>query len=131
MMIPPCGLIYADEYQKISADARKRRVGIWGEVLADLIPQEKAHNHMKEFKGVRGKVLGVYVGKKALHFNFGEDWKKDFTMTIFKKDLPQFSEMGLDPKKEYANQEILIFGFIQEYYGPQIIVRSPSQVEVK
>ena len=130
MMIPPCGLIKLEVYQEQAFLARKQKKGIWQDILTETLTHQEAKNHIHSFKAVYGEVYSIYEGKNAIHLNFERNWKKDFTITIFKKDLWRFKNKGIDPKKFYQAKKVKVFGYIQSYYGPQIIARSPLQIEI-
>jgi hypothetical protein len=78
---------------------------------------------------VEGMVAFTYVSTKndtLLEFNI--PYQGYFNVAIFSNDSANFN---FSPASYYLNKEVRITGLIQMYEGsPQIIVRSPSQIEV-
>jgi micrococcal nuclease len=124
----PPNVKYVDLFVSLQKRAREEKKGIWAK--DSVISSDEAHKYIGKVKSVEGRVLNIYTGEKAIHLNFGKDWRKDFTIVIFKKDLPNFTAKGIHPLKDYQNRFIRVTGPIKEYNGPEIIVSHPSLIEV-
>lgn len=119
---------YADLFSSLQRKAQQEKKGIWED--SSTISSDEAHRYIGQIKCVEGRVLNIHEGQKAIHLNFGKDWKKDFTVAIFKRDLSLFLNKGISPVKDYQNRFIRVTGFIKEYNGPEIIVSHPLAIEI-
>ena len=72
-------------------------------------------------------VVSSYNSGKACFLNAHSNWKKYFTIVIFKSDFHKFNA----PEDTYYMKKIRVTGVLKEYNGkPEIIVKSPSQIEI-
>lgn len=129
-IIPPCGLERADEFKRYQDEAKGKGVGIWTNWEQDIISADQAHRFIGHARWVRGKVVETYDSGKAVFLNFGADYRKDFTIVIFREDLIYFERIGIDPRRFYKDKEVLVYGHIKEHNGPEIIVETPWEIEV-
>ena len=71
----------------------------------------------------------VHVGPRAVHLNFGGDYRTDFTAVIFRKDLARLSREGLLlPVTGYRDRRVVVTGNVKEYNGPEVIIESADQI---
>ena len=127
-VIPPCGVEKEGVLREVEKEAKKEGRGIWSLTLKPITPEE-AGAHIGEYRKVRGRVLSTYNSGRAIYLNFGRDFKRDFTVVIFKRDLKNFLDSGIDPENDYRRKEIEVTGRIGEYNGPEIIARGPDQIK--
>lgn len=129
------GLLYTRppnvKYNEILVAAQKRardnQKGLWSN--EQFISADEAANYIGSIATVEGKVLKVKESEKVIYLNFGKDYKKDFTIVIFRQDLASFLAAGINPVK-FKNKTLRVFGKVKDYNGPEIIARHPSQIEV-
>ncbi len=78
---------------------------------------------------VDGTVVSTFVSSKDNTFlDFNIPYQGYFYAVIFSNDLGNFN---FSPASYYLNKEVRITGLVQIYNGsPEIIVNSPSQIEV-
>ncbi len=118
---------YVDILVASQKKARDNQKGLWA---AECIAQaQDASLCLGQVGTISGKVLKVSESEKVIYLNFGRDFRTDFTAVIFRKDLPSFLAVGINPVR-FKGKTISIFGKIKEYNGPEIIVRHPSQIEI-
>jgi hypothetical protein len=94
---------------------------------ADCISIHEAAQHIGETKCVAGKVLGVKVGPKGVHFlDFCEDQMAcPFTVVVFANDLKDVGDV-----RRLVGRTIEVRGNVKAYDGrPEIILRRISQIE--
>jgi hypothetical protein len=94
---------------------------------ADCIPIHQAGQHIGETRCVTGKVFGVKVGTKGVHFlDFCEDAMAcPFTVVVFSNDLKDVGDV-----RRLAGRTIEIRGALKAYDGrPEIILSRISQIE--
>lgn len=119
---------YVDLLVSAQQEAREDGLNLWQPDR--IIPQEKAAEYIGELASVEGRVLKVKMTNSAVYLNFGRDFRKDFSVVIFKDDLRLFNERKIDLEKDYQGRLVRVSGLIKEYNGPEIIVRHPAQIEV-
>ena len=124
----PPNVKYVDLLLKLQKEARNRKVGLWKNF--SVISADQAYKHLNQIKIVEGRVLDTYKTAKCVFLNFGNDYKTDFTVVIFKNSLAEFYNIGIDPVDFYKHKKIAVNGRIKEYNGPEIIANSPYQIEV-
>ncbi len=93
-----------------------------------VISWEDADKYYGMIVAVEGRIVATYNSGKACFLNFHRNWKRYFTAVIFKSDFHKFS---VQPEEYYKDKKVRIKGTIKEYQGkPEIIIKSPSQIEV-
>ena len=119
---------YVDTFVALGKQARANKKGLWYDFKT--ISHSQAHLHVNKVKAVRGEIVSTSKSKKCIYLNCGQDWRRDFTVVIFNNALAPFTKKGIDPVVFYKNKKVEVVGRIKEYNGPEIIVNSPSQIEV-
>ncbi len=77
---------------------------------------------------VAGKVIDVNTAGRITFVNFDSQRPARFTAVIFEKDLTNFPK---PPKEMYADKIVRVGGTVSKFKDqPQIVVISPSQIEV-
>lgn len=114
------------------ADARAKGLGIWGVsayrvLAADDV--ERLSRLTRSYQLVEGVVVATGEGKTRLYLNFAEDWRRDFTISVKRKDAEHFSVEGLD-LKSLAGKRLRVRGWIEWWNGPMIEVTHLGQIEV-
>lgn len=130
-IIPPCGLERADEFKRLQDETRRKGLGIWATWERDIIPVALAHRFIGQTRWVRGKVMNTYDSGKAVFLNFGTDYKRDFTIVIFSHYLRYFERARIDPGRFYKGKEVLVYGRIREHNGPEVVVETPWEIEIR
>jgi len=67
--------------------------------------------------------------KARVYLNFAEDWRRDFTIMVERKDAKVLQEAGLDVKA-LAGKRLRVRGWIQWRNGPMIRVTHVEQIEL-
>jgi endonuclease YncB( thermonuclease family) len=117
------------EMLALEQQARRARLGIWGHRFYRLLQADDTRGALDEFQIVEGRVLTVAVVRGRAYLNFGQDWRRDFTVTIAPKDRRGFVKAGFDPKS-YAQRRIRVRGWLYWRNGPMIEATHPEQIEV-
>ncbi|MGD0424388.1 MAG: hypothetical protein ABSA92_13170 [Candidatus Bathyarchaeia archaeon] len=101
----------------------------WINPNANVISWTVAGQYVGQMETVDGTIVSTYVSAKGNVFlDFNIPWQGYFYGVIFSNDVGNFR---CSPSGFYLNQEVRITGLIQSYKGsPEIIVNSPSQIEV-
>jgi len=129
LFVGPCVRSRAPDYRRREREAFRAKRGIW----SLQVPRRADHREARKYVGwlmtVTGTVRKVFVGPRAVHINFGPDYRTDFTAVIYRRDLSRLSGDGLLlPVTGYKDRRVAVTGVIKEYNGPEIIVRAADQI---
>jgi micrococcal nuclease len=101
----------------------------WISSSTNVVSYLQAANYAGQSKTVEGKIVRTYASSKGNVFlDFHDPYQGYFEVTIFSSDVKNFP---FSPVSFYLNKEVRVTGTIEMYQGaPEIIVHSPSQIEV-
>lgn len=101
----------------------------WLTTSYQVIQYTEASNYVGQSVTVEGMIVFTYTSDTGTTFlDFHYPYQGYFYAVIFVGDLSNFR---FQPSSFYLNKEVRITGMVQLYNGvPEIIVRSPSQIEV-
>lgn len=85
--------------KQVEEKARTQRKGFWADPAYAVKTPDTVKRFESSYQIVEGKILSVYVKPRSgtVFFNFGGDWKKDFSVRIA---LRKISLLGLVPDPE-------------------------------
>jgi endonuclease YncB( thermonuclease family) len=109
--------------------ARAVRRGIWAERYYQVLDQRQASASVDRFGLIEGKVLAVAIVRGRAFLNFGEDYRRDFTITLAPDVVELFEGEGIDIEG-YANRRVRVRGWVQWRNGPSIEATHPEQIEL-
>jgi DNA/RNA endonuclease YhcR with UshA esterase domain len=102
--------------------------GKWISSDENVISYLDAGKHVGQRKTVEGTIVRTYKSSAAIFLNFHDPYQGYFYIVIFKDDWGNFP---FKPEEYYRGKEVRVTGIIKMYKGsPEIIVDSPSQIEV-
>lgn len=101
----------------------------WLPTSNQVIQYTEASNYVGQSVTVEGTIVYTFSSDTSTTFlDFHNPYQGYFYAVIFVGDLSNFR---FQPSSFYLNKDVRITGTIQLYNGvPEIIVRSPSQIEV-
>jgi micrococcal nuclease len=114
------------------AAARKAIRGLWAVSayrVRDAVDAEDLGRLVHSYQLVEGRVAAVGEGAGRVYLNFGADWRKDFTISIERKDVAAFAAAGID-LKALAGKRVRARGWLQWRGGPEIRATHAEQIEV-
>ena len=117
------------EFYAAEADARHAGLGLWADPAYAFRAPDAVAADAGTFQIVVGKVLNAAANNGNVYLNFGQDWRRDFTVTISADDVKTFKRMGVDPLN-YEGKLIRVRGIVQTNNGPEIAVGNPKQIEL-
>ncbi len=144
----PPDTLFKNEFQNTEKIAIRNRRGLWSfpvfqipdttgifskEITSfkasnEIIPYLDAHKYYGKTKTIEGIIVLTKNTGKVCFLNFHKDWKRHFTAVIFASDFDKFPK---NPEDYYLNKKVRVSGLIKEYNGkPEIIVKSPSQIQI-
>ena len=113
----------------LESEARAAQRGIWGLRFYAVRTPRELSSWIGTLQLVGGKVLKAARIKGWVYFNFSDDWKTDFTVTIGVPARRMFREAGTDPLS-LEGKRIRVRGWLKRYNGPMIAATHPEQIEV-
>lgn len=120
----------AKELYAAEGAARQMRAGLWSsEAYAVRTPGSLGWHDLGTFQIVQGGVVNATVRGSRAYINFGQNWRRDFTVTIAPSDMKTFRAGGVDPQS-YAGKTLRVHGWIDRFNGFEIETASPQQIEV-
>jgi micrococcal nuclease len=117
------------EMLKHEKSARKAKRGIWGHSYYRIINHHQTQRHLRSFQLIEGKVLKAVVVRGRAYLNFGENWRKDFTITMSPRTMRRFWRKGPEIDN-YQGKTIRVRGWLKKFNGPMIEASHPEQIEI-
>jgi endonuclease YncB( thermonuclease family) len=111
--------------------ARAARLGLWAGphyLIREADRPDTLTGARGRFALVEGKVLSVNDRGATVYVNFGRRWSEDFTVTVAKRNVRNFTAAGLEPGR-LAGRRVRIRGWVDERGGPWIEALRPEQIE--
>ncbi|MBT6118025.1 MAG: thermonuclease family protein, partial [Rhodospirillaceae bacterium] len=118
------------ELHAAEAAARAAGRGLWSDPAfaaldAAAVPPERIGG----FAIVEGRVVEAAEVRGRGYLNFGSDWRTDFTVTAAPEVWRAMKRAGVD-WSGYAGRILRVRGWLEEYNGPMIELRSAAAIEV-
>jgi hypothetical protein len=70
------------------------------------------------------------VIRRWAYINFGADWRKDFTVSIRRRDLRDFRKAWGERLKKLEGKAVRVRGWLRLRNGPMIEATHAEQIEV-
>jgi len=122
----------AGEMLAIERTARAARRGLWADArfrVLQAAQAETAPEGLQDgFQLVEGRVLEVSERRDRFYLDFGRDWRRDFSVSIRKRDRARFRAAGLDPAT-LQGAVLRVRGWLRKWNGPLIEATHPEQFE--
>ncbi|MGQ9733541.1 MAG: phospholipase D-like domain-containing protein [Candidatus Bipolaricaulia bacterium] len=104
------------------------------ELVPGVLSAEEVERDLEKYLGkivtVRFYVVSTYDSGKVIYLDSAGSYKKNFTAVIFKRDEANFLDRAIRPELDYNRRLVEVTGELQEYNGPEIILRVPEQIRV-
>jgi micrococcal nuclease len=113
-------------------EARAKRLGLWGSSayrIVKALDLERLGRLIHSYQVVEGTVVAVGEGRIRMFLNFAQDWRRDFTVSIDRKDVSAFAAAGID-LKALAGRRLRARGVLAWRNGPLIEATHPEQIEL-
>jgi micrococcal nuclease len=118
-----------EELLGLERAARGEHRGLWATGASGPWPAARVAAEPGDYVLVRGRVRAVARAAEFVYLNFGEDWRRDFTVRADARDAARFARQGLDLER-LEGREIVVRGLLFEANGPMIELAHPAQIEV-
>jgi len=119
----------AREMLSIEAEARAQGRGLWGDARYRVLDAAEPDRIAEGFQLVEGKVERVTERRDRVYLDFGPDWRRDFTVSIARRDRATFRTGGLD-LAALAGAVLRVRGWVRPFNGPMIETTHPEQIEL-
>lgn len=121
-----------DALIELEARARDANLGLW----RNAAYQVRAAHDVREllryrdtYQVIEGTVTSANDVRGEIFLNFGDDWRKDFTILV-RKDLKRImTARGIDPAR-IANRRVRVRGWITWRNGPFVQLRDAGEIEL-
>lgn len=110
--------------------ARAEKRGIWAHPFYAIVPHGKAGRYIGTFQLVEGRVRRTAVIRRWAYINFGADWRRDFTISIRRRDLRRFRKAFGRKLKALEGKWVRVRGWLRWFNGPMIEATHRGQIEV-
>lgn len=111
--------------------ARAAKAGMWARTKDVLVCADDAKRAFDRFAIVQGRVRKAANVRGTVYLNFGDDYRKDFTVKISAKTLKTLPEdIRRLPEGENLSAIIEARGYVFYSGGPMIEVASPAEISI-
>jgi hypothetical protein len=111
--------------------ARQSRKGLWAGGAYQPLPANPPRDLLRrlgEFALVEGTVTGVNERGQRLYLNFGQNWKRDFTITV-PPAVTRAQPEAMKLLKALSGARVRVRGWIERRNGPAIEISDPLEIE--
>jgi len=122
----------AVELLATESEARAKRLGLWNTFayrIVGALDLERLGRLIHTYQLVEGRVVAVGEGRVRVYLNFAEDWRRDFTLSVDRKELAAFAAAGID-LRALAGKRVRVRGTLLWRNGPMIEATHPEQIEL-
>jgi len=119
----------ANEMYTLERKSREDNSGLWDIEAYKVGSPEKAGPLIGAFAIVEGKILSVAMKKNSIYLNFGENWKKDFTVIIPSDVKRSLAKRKLYPL-DWNGGRLRVRGWVSSLNGPSVEVDHPEALEM-
>lgn len=122
----PC----AAPLRAVEAEARQARRGLWAQkgALATAGDEDEMGRRRGLHTVAEGSILSVGVRRDRTYLNFGETWRRDFTVMMRTSDFATIFGHGQDPAM-LRGAVVRVRGVVREQGGPAIMLKSQADIE--
>lgn len=100
-------------------EARTHKRGLWADEKYNVLTPETADKAMNQWAVVEGTITKTGMSNNTIFLNFGEDWRRDFTIGIegtVRRDMAKRDLNGLN----FVGKKVRVRGWVENYNGPYI-----------
>jgi hypothetical protein len=128
----PDNALKVEQLTPIEEQARKAEKGIWQSDRWQVLDATKpiSDDKIGKFYIIEGRVLHTAHVNGVSYLNFGENWRKDFSIEIPKKYLNKFTKKGIKPTDYYKRKKVRVRGRLKPVNGVLITATHPEQLTI-
>ena len=121
----PDGVADPDMLYRLERDARRRRLGIWSDGTVPILHASRARSAVGRPAIIWGEVRRATDTREGVFLDFGDDWRRDFSVLIPKNRLRTFREAAMNPD-ELVGRSVEVRGYAQSRSGVLIVILHPE-----
>lgn len=110
-------------------EAIKHKRGLWAADKFSVLTPDTAEGAMNSWAIVEGKITKTGMSNNVTFLNFGEDWRKDFTIGLEGEVRRQMAKRGLDTMA-LVGKNVRVRGWVESYNGPYIKLSNALWLEI-
>ncbi len=110
-------------------EALKEKRGIWASDKFGVLTPETADTAMNSWAIIEGTISKTGMSNNTIFLNFGDDWRKDFTIGIEGEVRRQMAKRQLDTLG-MAGKRVRVHGWVESYNGPYIKLSNAAWLEI-
>ncbi|WP_053005621.1 thermonuclease family protein [Kiloniella spongiae] len=116
------------EMLRIEDQARVAQKGIWHLKAFQVLKTDNLNTKTDRFQIIEGTIQKTAEVRGTVYLNFGQDWRKDFTIKLEKNHRTSFVNKGKN-LLEMVGKRVRIRGWLFWENGPMISLYTPEQLE--
>lgn len=127
---------YEKEIEDAQREAKSNRLGMWGDLSSMHEPSGNNQSlidisNAKSYSGKRVVVEGKITGARQTEKVTVLELDREFRVTIFERDRPNFEFFRIDPDTHYQGEKVRVTGRVRMYRGkPSMVVGHPMSIRV-
>ena len=119
----------ASQMMALENEAIKEKRGIWASDQFGMLTPDKADSAMNNWAIVEGVITKTGMSNNIVFLNFGDDWRKDFTIGIEGEVRRQIAKKEID-SMGLAGKRVRVHGWVESYNGPYIKLSNATWLEI-
>lgn len=113
----------------LESKAIQERRGLWDLPEFGMLTPETAESAMNSWAIVEGTISKTGMSNNIIFLNFGDDWRKDFTIGIEGAVRRQMSKQNIDTLG-LGGKRVRVHGWMESYNGPYIKLSHALWLEI-
>lgn len=119
----------AKQMLTLEHEAIKQKRGLWNKEQYALLTPETAESGDNTWSVVDGVVKSTAMVNNVTYINFGNDYRKDFTIGVKSSVRRDLTKSGINIQM-LTGKTIRVHGWMENYNGPYIELSSAEWIEV-
>lgn len=119
----------ATQMLNLQSRAMENKRGLWAEEKQAVLNPDNATEKMNSWAIVEGKIVKTAMSNNTVYLNFGDDWRKDFTIGVEPEIRRQLSKKQISAI-DLQGRHIRVYGWIESYNGPFIKLSNAAWLEI-
>lgn len=113
-------------FQSLAMEGKR---GLWADEKQTILGPENAADKMNGWAIVEGTIVKAAMSNNTVYLNFGEDWRKDFTIGIDPEVRRQLSKKQISAI-DLQGRHVRVYGWVESYNGPFIKLSNAAWLEI-
>jgi endonuclease YncB( thermonuclease family) len=119
----------AGQMYALERRARKDNRGLWAKKRYHILEPDTAGKGIGAYQIVQGTVESTAMRGNRIYLNFGQNWRRDLTVSIPPGKRRAFRSSDIRPLK-LGGEDIRARGWLESYNGPYMEIAHPARLEI-